>query len=87
MTTDVASAARPLRAIAFVGNHLPRQCGIATFTTDLTDAIAREFPAIECHVLAMNDPGKRYAYPPRYGYRDPRQTRPDPRENRWYPYR
>jgi len=61
----VASAAKPLRAIAFVGNHLPRQCGIATFTTDLTDAIAREFPAIECHVLAMNDPGKRYAYPPR----------------------
>src|ERR1035441_9342881 len=29
----------PLR-VAVVGNHLPRQCGIATFTTDLCDAIA-----------------------------------------------
>ena len=33
---------RPLR-IGVVGNHLPRQCGIATFTTDLCDAIAAEF--------------------------------------------
>jgi glycosyltransferase involved in cell wall biosynthesis len=65
MTENVVGAASPLRAIAFVGNYLPRQCGIATFTTDLTDAIAREFPAIECPVLAMNDPGRRYGYPPR----------------------
>jgi glycosyltransferase involved in cell wall biosynthesis len=46
-----------------LGNHLPRQCGIATFTTDLNAAIASEFPAIECFVLAMNDPGQRHAYP------------------------
>ena len=24
-----------VRKIAFVGDHLPRKCGIATFTTDL----------------------------------------------------
>ncbi len=48
-----------------LGNHMPRQCGIATFTTDLTDAIAAEFPAIDCFVLAMNDPGHRHAYPER----------------------
>jgi glycosyltransferase involved in cell wall biosynthesis len=65
MAQDVGSAGSPLRAIGFLGNHLPRQCGIATFTTDLTDAIAREFPAVACHVLAMNEPGRRYAYPPR----------------------
>jgi len=29
--------------IAFVGNYLPRQCGIATFTTDLCTALASEF--------------------------------------------
>jgi hypothetical protein len=29
----------PVR-IAVIGNHLPRQCEIATFTTDLFDAIA-----------------------------------------------
>ena len=28
--------------IAFIGNYLPRQCGIATFTTDLCEAIATE---------------------------------------------
>jgi hypothetical protein len=36
-----------------LGNHLPRQCGIATFTTHLTDAI----PCADCFVLAMNDAG------------------------------
>ena len=48
-----------------LGNHPPRQCGIATFTTDLGDAIASGFPEIDFFVLAMNDPGKRYAYPDR----------------------
>jgi len=48
-----------------LGNHAPRQCGIATFTTDLIDAIARECPEVDCLALAMNDAGKRHAYPPR----------------------
>ena len=30
----------PLRRIAFIGNSLPRRCGIATFTTDLQQAIS-----------------------------------------------
>jgi glycosyltransferase involved in cell wall biosynthesis len=46
-----------------LGNHVPRQCGIATFTTDLCDAIVREFPAFDTFVLAMNDVGKSHAYP------------------------
>jgi glycosyltransferase involved in cell wall biosynthesis len=54
-----------IRKIAMLGNHLPRQCGIATFTTDLSDALAGEFCELDCFVLAMNDVGKRYAYPPR----------------------
>jgi glycosyltransferase involved in cell wall biosynthesis len=48
-----------------LGNHLPRQCGIATFTADLSGAIAAEHPELDCFVLAMNDPGRRHAYPPR----------------------
>ena len=48
-----------------LGNHLPRQCGIATFTTDLSQAIASEVPELDCFALAMNDTGARYAYPPR----------------------
>jgi glycosyltransferase involved in cell wall biosynthesis len=54
-----------IRRIAMLGNHLPRHCGIATFTTDLADAIARATPAAECFVLAVNDAGRRHAYPPR----------------------
>jgi glycosyltransferase involved in cell wall biosynthesis len=48
-----------------LGNHLPRQCGIATFTSDLVDALASEFSGFDCFVLAMNDPGRRHAYPAR----------------------
>lgn len=52
-------------SLAFLGNHLPRQCGIATFTTDLCDAMSETYPHLECSVLAMNDPGWRHAYPER----------------------
>ena len=44
---------RSIHTIAMLGNHLPRHCGIATFTTDLSDAIGREMPELECFVLAM----------------------------------
>ena len=54
-----------VRKLAVVGNHLPRQCGIATFTADLSHAVATEFPELDCFVLAMNDVGNRHAYPPR----------------------
>ena len=46
------------RRIALLGNHLPRHCGIATFTTDLTDALGAAFPDLACSVVAMNDRGK-----------------------------
>ncbi len=55
---------RPLR-IAVVGNHLPRQCGIATFTTDLCDAITAEYGAAGLLVAAVNDPQSSYGYPAR----------------------
>ena len=54
----------PMR-IAVIGNHLPRQCGIATFTTDLCDAIAVEYGAAGVFVIAVNDPQSRYSYPAR----------------------
>ena len=58
------SYSRP-RRIAVVGNHLPRQCGIATFTTDLCDAIASEYWAVGVLVAAVNDLQAGYAYPAR----------------------
>jgi glycosyltransferase involved in cell wall biosynthesis len=51
--------------IAVVGNHLPRQCGIATFTTDLCDAITAEYGAAGLLVAAVNDPQSSYSYPAR----------------------
>jgi glycosyltransferase involved in cell wall biosynthesis len=65
--SNIDRAPRPpkLQRVALLGNHLPRQCGIATFTTDLSAAIAAEFPALDCFVVAMNDPGRRHAYPSR----------------------
>ncbi len=41
--------------IAVIGNHLPRQCGIATFTTDLCDAIATEYGNARLLALPVND--------------------------------
>ena len=58
------SRSLPVR-VAVVGNHLPRQCGIATFTTDLCDAIAAEYGAGGLSVVAVNDPQSSYAYPAR----------------------
>src|SRR5579859_6055288 len=60
-----ATPTGPIRNLAMLGSHVPRQCGIATFTADLSDAIAVAFPAIDCFVLAMNEAGSRHAYPPR----------------------
>jgi glycosyltransferase involved in cell wall biosynthesis len=51
--------------IAVVGNYLPRQCGIATFTTDLCDAIHAEYGATELLALPMNDTEDGYSYPAR----------------------
>ena len=51
-----------LKRVAFIGNYLPRQCGIATFTTDLSDAFSEKFPDIQSMVLAMNDTLEGYSY-------------------------
>lgn len=55
----------PFKRIAFIGNYLPRQCGIATFTTDLCEAVAAEYPETTCFALPVNDTDSGYDYPPR----------------------
>lgn len=54
-----------INRVGFIGNHLPRQCGIATFTTDLCQAIATEYPETSCIALPVNDIVGGYTYPPR----------------------
>src|SRR5690554_365887 len=57
-----------LKRVAFIGNYLPRQCGIATFTTDLTDSFTCQFANIQTMVLAMNDVPEGYPYPEQVRY-------------------
>ncbi len=49
--------------IAFIGNSLPRRCGIATFTTDLESAISASGADVETCIVTMNDHGRVYEYP------------------------
>jgi glycosyltransferase involved in cell wall biosynthesis len=51
--------------IAFIGNYLPRQCGIATFTTDLCTAVAAEYGCARLFAIPVNDPDSSYDYPER----------------------
>jgi glycosyltransferase involved in cell wall biosynthesis len=65
-TSRSPSAEAPLplpTRIAFIGNYLPRQCGIATFTTDLCAAIATEFGSGHLFAIPVTDPGSSYQYP------------------------
>jgi glycosyltransferase involved in cell wall biosynthesis len=49
--------------IAFVGNYLPRECGIATFTTDLCTALTAEYGEGRLFAIPVNDPDSSYDYP------------------------
>ena len=51
------------RKIAFVGNYLPRKCGIATFTHDLRSAVQGALPSGQCSVVSVSDGKENYQYP------------------------
>jgi glycosyltransferase involved in cell wall biosynthesis len=51
--------------LAFLGDYVPRRCGIATFTADICEAIAAEFPKTKCIVGSVNDRAEGYDYPGR----------------------
>jgi len=59
---EASSLPLPTR-IAFVGNYLPRECGIATFTTDLCNALTGEFGSGRLFAIPVNDPESSYEYP------------------------
>ena len=60
----LVTAPAPQR-LAFIGNYLPRQCGIATFTTDLCEAVAAVRSGTSCLAIPVNDTPAGYAYPDR----------------------
>ncbi len=65
----------PLSSIAFVGSYRPRRCGIATFSGDLADGIAKAAPHTDVRSVAMNDRPEGYRYPPRVWF-EVNQNRP-----------
>jgi hypothetical protein len=58
-------ATSKIRKLAFAGDHLPRKCGIATFTADLLAAVASAYPQSQSQYLAVpvNDVPGGYEYP------------------------
>jgi glycosyltransferase involved in cell wall biosynthesis len=67
LTARARSHAKPSlpSRIAVIGNYLPRQCGIATFTTDLCSAISAEYGNARLLALPVNDTEEGYNYPAR----------------------
>ncbi|MDF3056354.1 MAG: hypothetical protein K0R17_569 [Rariglobus sp.] len=54
----------PSGRIALVGDYLPRQCGIATFSHDVREALLGEFPEVDFPMIPVTDVAEGYAYPP-----------------------
>src|SRR5437868_9571327 len=68
---DIGARDSVIKRFAILGNHLPRHCGIATFTSHLTDALIDERPDVDVLVVAMNDAGRHHAYPSRVRFEIP----------------
>ena len=60
---EPAAKSSEIRRIAFLGDYLPRKCGIATFTSDLLAAVAAEHPRSQCFAVPVNDIEGGYEYP------------------------
>lgn len=75
MATELSSE-HP-RRVLFIGNYLPRQCGIATFATDLCENLAAIAPNTRFDVVAMNDTAEGYDYPPRVCFEIADSRRPE----------
>ena len=56
---------------AILGDYPPRQCGIATFTRDLREALNSNRPEWDCPVVTVTDPGNNYQYPPEVRFEIP----------------
>jgi len=54
--------------VAFIGDYLPRQCGIATFTSDLYKSYNSFIPDSRAMVVSVNDTPDGYDYPSEVRY-------------------
>ena len=49
--------------VLFIGTYVPKECGIATFTSDLLNSVSGEYKDVYCEVIALNDPSETCNYP------------------------
>ena len=49
--------------VLFIGTYVPKECGIATFTSDLLNSVSGENNDVHCEVIALSDPSETYNYP------------------------
>lgn len=56
-------ARRDLKVL-LLSTWLPKPCGIATYSHDLAGALLAANPQDHYRVVAINDPGDAFAYPP-----------------------
>ena len=49
--------------VLFIGTYVPKECGIATFTSDLLNSVSGGDNDVHCEVIALNDPFETYNYP------------------------
>src|SRR5205814_1131504 len=62
-----------IRKIAFIGDYIPRRCGIATFTHDLCEAVVTQYPSAQSFIVSVNDTVEGYEYPGEVRFEIPEQ--------------
>lgn len=74
----VSIPALDVSKLAIMGTYMPRQCGIATFTTDLSNALVGELGTKgDLFALAMDDTPQGYRYPDRVRFQIRASYQPD----------
>ncbi len=75
--SEIKPAWARLNHIALVGTYIPRRCGIATFTSDLVEALKQLDPSRDVGSIALNDRPEGYQYPPDVKFEILEEVKPD----------